>query len=198
MVSLADLLTTRKHNAPLSGGDSRRLAAALAFGMLRLHDTPWLKNQWSHTDITFFEKNGAILTAHPFISTDMHAQPSIQQQVTSHSANPMIRNETVFALGVLLIELCMETSFHELQKNAGDLNPDGSKHLASDIVTANRMLDQVYSKFGARYGDAVRRCILCEFDQRKTSLEDEAFRRAVYDNVVAVLDEEVRQFFGQT
>nr|POF20020.1 hypothetical protein CFP56_52269 [Quercus suber] len=200
VMSLADVLTTSKPNAHLSGGDTRRLAAALAFGMLRLHDTPWLTKEWNHADITFFEKDGTLLTEHPFISTDVQAQSALQQQPSPAQtrSNPMIRNETVFALGILLIELCMETSFYELQKSAGDLNPDGSKHVASDVVTANRMLDKVYAKFGARYGDAVRRCILCEFDQRQTSLEDEAFRRAVYDNVVTVLDEEVRQFFGQT
>lgn len=77
-----------------------------------------------------------------------------------------------------------------------DLNTDGTKHAASDFLAVNRLVDQVYDRAGKRYGDAIRRCILCEFDQRKSSLEDDAFRRAVYDNVVAVLEEDVSQFFG--
>lgn len=197
MLSLADLFTEPRQNPQLSGGDSRRLAAALAFGMLRLHDTPWLTTQWSHRDIELYRKDGAILLDHPFVSAKVGIHSAVQS--TPSPPSPMIKNETVFALGILLIELCLETSFAELQKTSGDLNADGSKHALSDFLTATRAIDKVYDKYGDRYGKAVRRCIHCDFDQsRTTTLKNDAFRAAVYDGVVAVLEEEVRQFFGQT
>lgn len=192
-VSLGSLLagSSQHHSGKLSVADSRRLALALAFGVLRLHDTPWLTPHWSRDDITLFKQNNTVLAKHPFISTDLQSRG----KMPSPKCSPAIRNETLFALGIVLIELCMQQDFDSLHVPE-DLNADGTKHAASDFLTANRLVDEVYDKAGKRYGDAVRRCILCEFDQRKTTLEDDAFRRAVYDNVVAVLEEDVSQFFG--
>lgn len=194
-VSLESLLkgdgTARSKQPKLSVAESRRLALALSLGVLRLHDTPWLSHRWGRKDITLFEQNGTVLAKHPFVSANF-------QQATQDCAqksSPAIRNETLFALGVVLIELCMGDSFDSMFLPE-DLSPDGSKHAASDFLAANRLVDRVYDQAGKRYGDAVRRCILCEFDQRKSSLKDDAFRRAVYDNVVAVLEEDVAQFFG--
>ena len=183
----------------LSVANSRRLALSLAFGTLQLHDTPWLGKRWGRNDITLFKQNGKILAEHPFVSADLQdavpLQIAGQGKSTPFVSCPCIRNETLFALGVVLIELCLEKPFDQLCASQ-DLNSDGTKHAASDFLTATRLLDQIYDRAGHRYGDAVRRCILCEFDQSKTSLEDESFRRAVYDNVVAVLEEDVRQFFS--
>ena len=181
----------------LTVADSRRLAASLAAGMLRLHDTPWLAKQWGKNEITLFAKGTKLLTQHPFITTGMKTSHTASIVPTDEYfiASALVRNETLFALGILLIELCMEKCFAELMVSE-DLNPDGTKHPASDFLAATRLLDQVYDRAGKRYGDAARRCILCEFDLRKTSLDDAQFRRAVYDGVVAVLEEDVRQFLG--
>ena len=62
-------------------------------------------------------------------------------------------------------------------------------------ITATRLMEAVYNEAGTLYGDAVRRCLHCEFDQRNTSLEDDAFRQAVYDGVVATLEDNVKDFF---
>lgn len=52
------------------------------------------------------------------------------------------------------------------------------------------------NEFGDRYADAVRRCIRCAFDTRKIDLEDGQFRGAVYEGVVAPLEENLRDFTG--
>ena len=191
-VSLGSILSSSDPQASrLSVADSRRLALSLSLGVLRLHDTPWLARQWSRDDITLFKQNNFILAKHPFVSTNLQAA----SQVRPCRASPTIRNETLFALGVVLIELCLRKSFDDLHV-AEDLNSDGTKHAASDFLAADRLLDDVYDQAGKRYGDAVRRCVRCEFDERSTSLEDNSFRRAVYETVIAVLEEDVKQFFG--
>jgi len=78
-----------------------------------------------------------------------------------------------------------------------DVGTTGLGHTSEDLLAAARLLDDVYDRAGRRYGDAVRRCILCEFDQRSNSLSDAQFRKAVYEGVVAVLDEDVKQFLGE-
>lgn len=143
-VSLGSLLadSSQQPKARLSVADSRRLALALALGVLRLHDTPWLAEQWNRDDITLFKQNNMILATHPFVSTDLQ---TIGTQKTKGS--PAIRNETLFALGIVLIELCMEQSFDALYLPE-DLNVDGSKHAISDFLAANRLVDQVYDRGG--------------------------------------------------
>lgn len=84
----------------------------------------------------------------------------------------------------------MKKSLEELY-TPEDLNQDGTKHAASDYFATVRLLDQVYDTAGEKYGYAVRRCINPEFDHRRASLENEAFRRVVYENVVALLEEDV-------
>lgn len=192
-VSLGSMLPSghQKDSAGLSVADSRRLALALSLGVLRLHDTPWLGKEWGRDDITLFKQHKNVLAEHPFVSADLQKKGPTQ----GGKCSPVIRNETLFALGIVLMELCMGQNFDTLLAPE-DLNPDGTKHAASDFLGSTRILDQVYDRAGKRYGDAVRRCILCEFDQRTSSLEDDAFRKAVYDNVVAVLEEDVAHFFG--
>lgn len=191
---------TKQTGAKLSVGDSRLLALSLAHGTLRLHDTPWLAKRWGRSDVTLLRQNGKILADHPFVSTNLQ-NPSTLQSSTRNKSSIFtscagVRNESLFALGVVLIELGKEKPFDQLSAPE-DLNPDGTKHPASDFMTATRLLDDIYDKMGRKYGDAVRRCILCEFDHRKSSLEDDSFCKAVYDNVVLVLEEDVRQHFDR-
>jgi len=150
-VSLASVLSN------LTVADSRRLALTLASGMLRLHDTPWLAKQWGRNEVILFKKGDMLLTQHPFISAEVaaihmtsasassppaSAPPAVPAIWSYFTSSPSIRNETIFALGILLIELCMRKSFDELVVPS-DLNPDGTKHPASDFFAANRLLDQV-------------------------------------------------------
>lgn len=47
---------------------------------------------------------------------------------------------------------------------------------------------------GGRYGDAVRRCVNCEFDQKKPSFEVESFREAFYKGAIQPLEEDLADF----
>jgi hypothetical protein len=62
---------------------------------------------------------------------------------------------------------------------------NGKPNAYTDFSTANRLIQSVYSEGGNRYGDAVRRCIRCDFDQREETFESDDFRQAVYQRVVA-------------
>jgi len=44
--------------------------------------------------------------------------------------------------------------------------------------------------------DAVRRCVHGDFNQRKTNLEDDEFKQAVYEGVLVPLREVVKDFKG--
>jgi hypothetical protein len=71
-----------------------------------------------------------------------------------------------------------------------DLGDDGLPNSLTDYMTARRLVNEVYDEGGGRYGDAVRRCINCEFDQRNESLDVEAFRQSFYQGVVHPLEDD--------
>lgn len=195
MLSLGTLLSTRKTRKVecLWMADSRRLALALSYGVLRLHNTPWLKSQWSGDDIVLFEQNNKIATDHPFVSAEPgNLDPATGALAISQPSNPLIRSQTIFALAIVLIELCLREPWQDLHVPE-DLNADGTKHVATDYLTAFRLLGRVEGDAGPKYGGVVKRCLELSRDLNYAdpSLNNEAFRRAFYEDVVVVLEEHV-------
>jgi hypothetical protein len=103
----------------------------------------------------------------------------------------IIRNRTLYALGISLIELWYGKPLSELYKPEDGPQASGDPRI--DLITgwntADRLVDELYSEAGEKYSDAVRRCIRCDFDRRSSSLEDAAFQNDVYQGVVAQLKE---------
>lgn len=126
----------------LTGTASRQLALMLATGMMRLQGTPWLAKQWGHREVILFRKGQVLLTQHPFLSVMVKPAPGSSPAVQYFNKGPLIGNETVFALGILLIELCFRKPFQELIERE-DLNADGTRHPSTDFLAANRLLSEV-------------------------------------------------------
>ncbi|CAK1366061.1 unnamed protein product [Cercospora beticola] len=90
----------------------RTLAFALADGMLQLCHTPWHGAQWGKNESTLFEDSGAVNAVHPFVSADVSAPINGSKYFQKcHS----IREDTLFALGLMLIELALEKGSEDFQ-----------------------------------------------------------------------------------
>lgn len=203
-VRLSDLLSNSNPSCTniiyhLDWFDRRYLGLCLASTILQLYDTPWLHLSWSGNDVYFVRERGqqrVPLIKQPFVSRAFASQRKLgtSYKPVSHCTCPLIRNKTVFDLGVLLIELCFRKSFKSLQAPEDEVK--GMPAVFTDFITATRMIERVRNKAGASWGDAVRRCIYCEFDQSNTSLENENFRQAVYQGVVKPLENDLRHYCG--
>lgn len=194
-MTLGEILITQDDEQRLSVAKRRKLAASLALGMIRLHDTPWLAQQWGHREIIFFRKESSVLIEHPFVTTTLHHPQAEKNHSSEYFAQcPAIFNETLFALGIILIELCLHKPFEALLSST-ELNADGTKHAASVYLAALRLVGKVDEEASRKYADAIRQCIRCPFDQKGTGLGDGAFYGAVYDEVFAVLQDEANQFY---
>lgn len=186
----------------LSEIDKRYLATCLASTLLQLHNTSWLNRRLERRNILFLRELSECrkpiieqpLVSRPFMARDNFESLS-SRPADSVICPPSIRNKAVFDLGILLIELCFRQPLYML-RTPEDLNADSSLNAFTDLTTAERLLDRVYSKAGARYGDAVRRCIRCQFDQRDETFENEEFLEAVYQLVVVPLEDDLRDFCG--
>lgn len=184
----------------LNGKDKRFLAKCLASTLLQLYDTSWLNRRLGRENVRFLPELSE--SKKPIIEQPLVSSPFRFKGCSSElgreraglvSYPPLIRNKAIFDLGVLLIEICFCRRLSTM-RTADDLDENMDVTQYTDLMTAERQLDRVYSEAGVRYGDAVRRCIRQEFDQREESLESEDFLEAVYKLVVAPLEDELRHF----
>lgn len=185
-----------------------RLAVLLSSGILQLHHTPWLEEAWNNEDISFLKIESA---DHEVLKEPFVTRQSIREATTAAAGSngnasqwQGILNRSVFALGILLLELSLGKPFAELRKrlatqpaSSSDAPNDSSDPTEpSDFTIAGQLLDQVRDESGPGYSDAVRRCVRCTFDTLRVDLRDALFRQAVYDGVVAPLEKELRHFEG--
>ena len=107
----------------------------------------------------------------------------------------IIRNQTLYALGVSLIELWYGKPLHAFYKPEDGPLITGDTDPMTEWNTADRLVDELYDDAGPKYSDAVRRCIRCDFDRRASSLDNPDFQKAVYQGVVAQLKENFDYLF---
>ena len=177
--------------------DRLKLSITLASSVLQLHKTPWLHENWGKDSILFVKRNGSTQFDQAFVSREFNRSESLSTPMVPTCMGRIIRNQTLYALGIALIELYYRQPISELHQNTdGNQNTgDSFLDLVTEFNTADRMAEALLSEAGAKYSDAVRRCIRCDFDQRASSLEDTKFQEAVFWGVVAQLQENYDYLF---
>jgi hypothetical protein len=108
-------------------------------------------------------QNSKVLAEHPFVSRQLD-NTAVAALDTFLSA-AIIRNKTLYTLGIVLTELCIGKPIDELSI-PDELNVDGTKNDLSDYLTVSRLLDkeEISDRFRRRWSDVVRRCIFCDFN----------------------------------
>jgi hypothetical protein len=175
-----------------------KLAVDLASSVLQLYRTPWLNDDLSSSDVYFVQRPDtprSSICQYPFIKRKFPTTNVVQPRLHQASMHRVIRNPTLFALGILLIELLYETPIVDLQTDR-DRDCEGTP--GAVWCTVVRLVDEEISfKAGQLYSDAVRRCIRCDFNQKTSSLDDQDFQRAVFDGVVIPLEKSLKFFKGE-
>jgi hypothetical protein len=200
-ISLNELLARNESTGPhpltvkLGLRDKYELAVILATSVLQLHSTEWLdKTSWKE-DVRFVRPRGNnSLARYAYIQKRFGTRhPSEAPEREQTLAMPAIRNETIFYLGVTLIELSLGHALISFQTD-DDLGPDRKRTIVTDYGIAQRLLKDIQELEGERYTNTVNRCINCLFEGIVPSLEDAQFRHAFYQSAVVPL-REVRDDF---
>lgn len=190
----------------LSDKDRLKIALTLASTVLQLYDSPWIDKVWSGQDIQFLSSKSAdsyeAPINGPFVSTSFHGPtktPESQQVAPTSSSlvDSLIPSKVLFALAVMLIELCLDKTLMEMrQPSSGNETVTRKTTLLGDYETAHEQLNAVYQKSGSNYGDVVQRCLKCEFNitPKQKRLDFEKFRHLVYEGVVAPLEENYKKY----
>lgn len=205
MVSLRDVLSPKSNTQPLSYRDRLQLAVFVAYSVLQLYSTPWLPDLLTSKNVFFLIGEGFMSypdSEHAFLIASGVPPPALgQQHIPKDTSLPVkIRNPTLFALGILLIEIICGQTIDAMRTpddsqgvfsiNATANTDTDTNTLLSDYMVARRLLSQVYEA-SSNYGSAVRRCINGDFPRQKLDLDDEDFRQEVYSGVVSLLEEDL-------
>jgi hypothetical protein len=199
----ANLQSNQRGGPLINRRDRLLIALILASTLLQLHPTPWLSKRWGKEHIRFLKQLGNTqepLLTQPFIfkaltSSSISTLLQANQEESSSQTGPHIREESVFALGKLLVELSLNAPLEDMRIEQ-ELGKDGKANQYTDWMAADRLLEDVYNQEGTLYGDAARRCIRCDFNQREESMENDEFRQAVFQGVVVPLQDHFRLQFG--
>lgn len=162
------------------------LATILASTVLQLHTTPWLESDWSGKDIRICKGS----RDHPYISHVF--KRSDQGSSIQSSPKPQftpIRNQAIFRLGVLLLELSLGKPL-DSYKTTDRLMP------FQDFLLASQLTERLVGEESDSYISATQACIFGNFGckAKDLDLEDDAFRRAVYEDVVLPLEQDLEFF----
>ena len=191
----------------LSRQQCLQIAVTLASTVQQLHKSPWLSENWSKRDIYFYtsgiDSNERPLISNAYVSRSFMPSgrlPPIKENDVASAEdflNHQIINKTLFALGIVLIELCLNKRFEDFHALRDEQQGETKPPSIIDIYrTATSQIDAVYDEGGDQYGYVVQRCLKCEFgiqDSRK-QLDFDAFRRLVYNGVVAPLEENLKKY----
>ena len=194
--SLEDALVAAKASSegiPLP--EKLNLAKILALAVLRFHSTPWLKGEWQSQDVVFFgiRDFAEDPLRMPYLkSRVLNQRNTTGQQVISsttgrecsnvtHLRTP-VRNQTLYGLGVMLIELAYDSPLQDLQKPEDD---QGDAHTL--YWAATRLGERVWRELGPKYADAVRICLHGAFGA-SSELEDMNVQKVFFSEVVQKLE----------
>lgn len=132
---------------------------------------------------------------HPYVYRQLSQATNVPASQNQQTKYRVIRNQTLYSLGILLIELWYGKLIEQLQAPS-DLDCAGTP--GATWCTAERPVDnELEFEAGKRYSDAVRRCIRCDFDRSDMNLNNESFQRAVFDGVVVPLETTLQQWSSQ-
>lgn len=171
----------------LTTADRVQLALKLGWNVLQLHSTPWLEQYWTRDDI--FLITGQAKSVLPYVTHEFHssrrASMSSTTSVPRVQMTKWVRDDTLFRLGVLLIELCRDRTLADLAEDE-----DGGK----EVMTAMRLSNNLECQFGYKFEDAVYACIHCKFGPYSPDPETarEQFQMGMYENIIKPLEEAAR------
>ncbi|KIA75516.1 hypothetical protein HK57_00015 [Aspergillus ustus] len=158
-------------------------------------DESWLGKYWRTQDIMFpDESQTPDRFNQPYIVRDIanggKAPPGGNDRTYSHS--PLIRNETLFSLGLILVELSLCQTLEALRMSE---DTDGLETVTY-LKTAARCLPAVEMESGLKYGEVLNYCLfgLCAVGM---TLDNELFQAEVCQTVISPLVENPRDFDGR-
>jgi hypothetical protein len=166
------------------------VAAIVSSAVLELYGTPWMESEPIKQRIHFFENSRRLCTS-AFVATEIEDVAQDQDTEDGDALPPYIENRTLFALGILLIELLFSAPIETMRTDKDPVSSSDKSNWEMKYSIAIRLLknEDILIEGGPNYESAVKGCIKCNFDQfREVNLDIDECRQVVYERVVSVLE----------
>ena len=193
-VPLKDLLEASEPKLKLK--EKRALAVVLAHAILHYCESPWLSDNWNKEHVNFFANTTGLDLMRPYLATQFETLSNTPEEPASNIySHP---SPALLSLGILLLELYVSKpieSFWEL-----DDTENGKQGANTNWITAEKMLERMGDDLYEGYRNAVQACLNVDYfgTEDKLSLQDEKFRKLVFDRVVVPLEDELKNGFHVT
>ena len=191
LTTLHEILSMRQNISTINLKPKNRyeLALLLSSTILQLSGTPWLADNWTKCDIYLLQTEpDKALAEQLYVSKGFSTHMTSKQD----SDFDLIRNVSVFNLGLILLELAFGHPIEYFQSDKDQ--KDSTRPVLMNRLIAGRLLLQIEDYEGKRYRDVVSRCIHCDFGTSVTSFENDEFRQTFYEGVVVPLQGILKDF----
>lgn len=204
-VSLRDIIKSRPSR--LTEKMKRVLSVLLAYSVLHLHGTPWLRPSNFHPDNIFFYGTSTAIPLKPYIQTSL-AETVDNPKHTSQDGEvdpddlPLHPYPEIVMLAVMLIELYVVQPLHTLASQFGVQECDDL--VLVDENTRYRVaiaaFDRFKDEFPDNYREAVDKCLdpNIALGPDNEELSEQALKHLISESIVQPLEDELHQGFGNT
>lgn len=164
------------------------LAFILASTLIQLSKTPWLDESWDLGDIYVLNrKDSTFATEEAYVSRKFVAKSHCASDVKMQSRS-WLQNKTVFAFGVLLIELSFGQRL-QAYKSANDVDEKGNDTVFTEYSIATRLVQELANREPPKYVEAATRCIFFNSETINTDIENPNCQEQFYRGVIVPLQE---------
>ncbi|KAI1460400.1 hypothetical protein F4805DRAFT_478845 [Annulohypoxylon moriforme] len=204
--SLAELIRSTSENALIKAFPCSHvmgLASSIADAVLQFYSSPWLPEQWNSNYFHFFktvelnEMEATFQTRPLYVSLDF-GKASKGKGIASGDRKPLgehisntsqsfgmgIRNERLFCLGIVFLELGYTMPWSSLRSSIIESFPT---HPDSNYLIAETLAGRLVSQMGLGYVRVVRKCIGCDFGLGETNLDVEELQKKFLEDVIEAL-----------
>ncbi|OTB19733.1 hypothetical protein K445DRAFT_18282 [Daldinia sp. EC12] len=205
--SLSELIR-KKSEDPLDQGLSLPLSMGLAHSVanavLQFYSSPWLPEQWESNDIYLGMGNtdgevpySNVYSVYVSLKFGMDTKGKgvaglNQKPIGTHNTHRSttkifdigIRNERLFCLGVVLLEIGYAKSWELLQSSTVESLP---AHRRSNYFVAEALSRRLVCRMGLEYVRIIRKCISCDFGLGETDMDNDELQSKFMCDVIDVL-----------
>ncbi|KAJ5178822.1 hypothetical protein N7492_002032 [Penicillium capsulatum] len=179
------------------------LSYLLSTAILQYHSTPWLQNTWQSSHVRFFGFGTANLSPDvseigpkmPYFRAEMpqsEQSPGLAKldSVAEDAPDPdlvcLARNEPLFRLGTVLLELGYSQPWARLREHALK-NLPSVQHTGYHVADKLAQAPMLRERMGPKFMTIVRKCIGCDFGLGESDLANEQLQGAFLVDVVQAL-----------
>ncbi|KAG6358600.1 hypothetical protein INS49_012118 [Diaporthe citri] len=157
----------------------------LALAILSLGASSWTPATWTAKDL-FLVRDPEVPVPQPYFR---HASLRDSLESNDPRSTSTQTRASLFAIGVLLLELVFRDQLENQSFRAALMGADMMPTAATDLATALMWQQKVEEELGYDLADAIKRCLVCMFEQATTlDLGNSSFVQAVWQQVVRPID----------